>query len=415
MSSPIDVAILGAGPYGLSLASHLRRQGIELQIFGRPMHSWRAHMPAGMQLKSEGFASNLSDPDASFSLRQFCAERAPVHDGAGYADSGWAIPLDCFLAYGLAFQRRFVPEVDERHVQSVAPAGDRFQLDLEDGGRIAARRVFVATGLRDFRVLPPELAGLPDELVYHSADLADPTRFRGRRVVVIGGGSSAVELATLLHEAGAEATLVTRREGVAFQPPPAERPIWRRALRPLSGIGYGWHSQLIADAPQLFRLLPAQLRKQGVAHYLAPAAGWFVRDRFVGRVAHLAGYRLLSAGRRGTGVELRLRHLQGKETSLACDHVVAATGYRPALGRLAILGDALRARIRQAGGAPLLSASFESSVPGLHFIGPLSADCFGPAMRFVLGARFTALRVSRYAGRSQSRAVMTKPAPALAG
>src|ERR1700722_1558411 len=64
MHMSIDVAILGAGPYGLSVASHLRARGIDFRIFGRPMQSWRAHMPIGMHLKSEGFATNLSDPSA---------------------------------------------------------------------------------------------------------------------------------------------------------------------------------------------------------------------------------------------------------------------------------------------------------------------------------------------------------------
>ena len=106
----IDVAILGAGPYGLSVASHLRARGIDFRIFGRPMQSWRTHMPIGMHLKSEGFASNLSDPSASFTLKRFC-----VDHGLPY-DSATAIPLDCFLAYGLAFQKRFVPEIEERSV-----------------------------------------------------------------------------------------------------------------------------------------------------------------------------------------------------------------------------------------------------------------------------------------------------------
>jgi cation diffusion facilitator CzcD-associated flavoprotein CzcO len=57
----IETAIIGAGPYGLSIAAHFRSRGISFRVFGRPMDSWLRHMPKGMHLKSDGFASNLSD------------------------------------------------------------------------------------------------------------------------------------------------------------------------------------------------------------------------------------------------------------------------------------------------------------------------------------------------------------------
>jgi hypothetical protein len=269
----------------------------------------------------------------------------------------------------------------------------------------------MAVGLAPFRDVPSALHDLPRELVSHSADHGDLERFSGRDVIVLGGGSSAVELATLLHESGARVRLVTRRAAIHFQPPPLRRPLWRRALRPLSGIGYGWHSQIIAGAPQLFRLLPPDLRLRGVAHYLSPAPGWFVKERFAGRVPHLAGYAIRSAETRSTEIELRLRRADGSDLSVRSEHVIAATGYRLDLGRLAVLAEDLRREVRLVAGAPLLSASFESSVPGLHFVGPLSASCFGPAMRFVLGAGFTARRLSRYLGAIRPRPSFAEPSP----
>ena len=387
----IDVAILGAGPYGLSVASHLRARGINFRIFGRAMQSWRAHMPIGMHLKSEGFASNLSDPSATFTLKRFC-----VDHGFPY-DSATAIPLDRFLAYGLAFQRRFVPEVEERSVLAVKRSVNGFDLAFQDGEVLAARRLLVAVGVHPFRDMPAPLTLLPRELASHSADHAELKGFGQRDITIVGGGSSAVELGALLHESGANVRLVTRRSGaLQYQPRPIVRPLWRRAVRPLSGIGYGWHSLLIAEAPQLFRLLPPQQRLLGVNHYLMPAAGWFVRDRFQDHVAHLSGYALESAVAAGSRVELRLRHAAGKQLLLKTDHVIAATGYRLDLDRLPILDEDLRRDVRRVGGTPRLSANFESSVPGLYFLGPLSANCFGPAMRFVLGADFTARRLCRH-------------------
>jgi thioredoxin reductase len=410
MSQFVEVAIVGAGPYGLSIASHLRARGVEFRIFGRPMHTWRAGMPTGMQLKSEAFATDLSDPAGSFTLRRFLAGRGGVD-----ADESKAVRLESFVAYGMAFQKRFVPEIEDRTVRLIARTPAGFRLDFADGDSISAGRVLLAIGLTSFGYLPPELHGLPRELVSHSADHGDLEVFRGREVIVLGGGSSAVETATLLHERGAAVRLVTRRATIRFQPPPLRRPLWRRALRPLSGIGYGWHSQIAASAPQLFRLLPDDLRLRGVARYLAPAPGWFVKERFVGRVSHLAGYAIEAAEARGPQVELRLSGSDGSALSLRSDHVIAATGYRLELDRLGILAEDLRRQIRIIAGAPLLSASFESSVPGLYFVGPLSANCFGPAMRFVLGADFTSRRLGGHLAAARRRPPLAAASPRLAG
>src|SRR5438105_5474966 len=106
-----NIAIIGAGPYGLSIAAHFRHRGIPFRIFGRPMDSWLAHMPKGMLLKSDGFASNIYDPNADFTLKQFCSER-----GIEYSDTGIPVRLDTFAAYGLAFRERMVPELEDRLV-----------------------------------------------------------------------------------------------------------------------------------------------------------------------------------------------------------------------------------------------------------------------------------------------------------
>jgi 2-polyprenyl-6-methoxyphenol hydroxylase-like FAD-dependent oxidoreductase len=87
-----DVAIIGAGPYGLSIASHLLNLGIAFRIFGIPMHSWRYRMPAGMSLKSDGFASRIFDPDGSRTLRRYIDEHA-----LPYQDVGYAVPPEVLI------------------------------------------------------------------------------------------------------------------------------------------------------------------------------------------------------------------------------------------------------------------------------------------------------------------------------
>jgi cation diffusion facilitator CzcD-associated flavoprotein CzcO len=45
MSTSRHVVIIGAGPYGLSIAAHMRERGIEFRIFGSPLRAWRSQMP----------------------------------------------------------------------------------------------------------------------------------------------------------------------------------------------------------------------------------------------------------------------------------------------------------------------------------------------------------------------------------
>src|SRR5690242_5820622 len=111
MRTDVDVAIIGAGPYGLSLSAHLTAGRIEHRIVGIPMQGWTDRMPKGMLLKSEPFASNLSDPAHSLSLGAFYGEK-----GWQYADIGAPVPVENFIQYGLAFQNRLVSNVETRRV-----------------------------------------------------------------------------------------------------------------------------------------------------------------------------------------------------------------------------------------------------------------------------------------------------------
>jgi FAD-dependent urate hydroxylase len=75
---------------------------------------------------------------------------------------------------------------------------------------------------------------------------------------------------------------------------------------------------------------------------------------------------------------------------MSFDHVVAGTGYTLDVDRLSYLDAGLRLQVLRIDRSPALSLRFESSVPGLYFLGPLTALNFGPVFRFVAGARFAA-------------------------
>ena len=252
-----DVVVVGAGPYGLSLAAFLGASNIEYRIFGRPMEAWRHHMPAGMLLKSDGFASNLYDPADEFPLSRYCREW-----GIDYDDEQEAVRLETFSDYALAFAARFAPNLDDRLVASIAPSPRGFTLRLEDGDALHARRVVLAIGIGHFRYTPPNLATLPSELASHSYEHHKLAIFGGRRVAVVGGGASAIDLASLLQECGCEAQLICRERALRFGTPPdgKGRSAWQRIRHPRSGLGPGLRSRLCTDAPLLFHALPTSVR-----------------------------------------------------------------------------------------------------------------------------------------------------------
>jgi FAD-dependent urate hydroxylase len=386
--------VIGAGPYGLSVAAHLRAKGIRVRVFGEVMSSWRNHMPSGMCLKSTPDASSIAAPAPGFTLADFCAAH-----GVPQLRENQVVPIELFVRYGQWFQERLVPDVDPRRVCQIDRKDGRFRLSLSSGDDLEAESVVIATGLTSFSYIPPALAAIAPQgpsaagPVSHSSQHKDLTGFAGRTVAVVGGGQSALEDAALLHEAGAKVTVLVR--GTArFGQPPKEPATGLMSLvpEPRSPLGPTWRIYPFSHAPGLFRYLPARTRIKLVKRVLGPLGAWWLRDRVVGRIPVLDGHAVLKAVRDGDKVALSLAG--GGARELKVDHVLAATGYRVDLERLGFLGPDLLDQIQTVAGWPRLSRSFESSAPGLFFVGLPAAETFGPVMRFVCGAGFAARRVS---------------------
>jgi hypothetical protein len=381
----VENAIVGAGPYGLSVAAHLRAEGIESLVIGQPMASWRNNMPSGMILKSEPFASNLSDPQRRYTLERFYSSR-----GMAYRPIGNPLSIVDFLEYAQWFQQQTRIEVVDATLIDLRQADNGFELALADGGVIWARRVILATGYLPFRRIPSVLDGLPSELRSHSSEHRDLAQFARKDVTVVGCGQSALELAVMLHEQGVNVRVLARADRVAWgNAPNLSRSMLRRLCYPDAGIGPGWRSVIVSELPKVFRRLPLQARHDYVTRSWGPAGAWWLEERAHDRFPLLTSHTIAHAVERSGKLILAVQNRK-RTVMFETDHVIAATGYRVDLDRIQYLSPGLRAKIRTYEGVPILDRALQSSIAGLHFVGVASAQSFGPVMRFVYGAKHAA-------------------------
>ncbi len=392
MSTDLDIAVIGAGPYGLSIAAHLRAKGHSYRVFGNSMESWRKFMPTGMILKSEPFASNLWDPDRRFTFTRYCtAQRIP------YQPVGEPLSLALFLNYAEWFRQNTGEEPNQIAINRIrrTHAGG-FELQLSDGQQIKSRRVVLATGHMAYAVLPQELSALPTPGVVHSSRIAPVEEYANLDVTVIGAGQSALETAAILHECGARVRLLVRESHIEWWNEPAtNRSIFQRLRSPDAAVARGWESLAIAELPRVFRLFSPKKRHPYVADAYGPGGSWWLRDRVEGRIEIRLATRVTGADQTDGKVRLHLTSSTGP-AELLTDRVIAATGFKVDIGRLDYLDAALKHDIqREAGGIPALSPTFESSVPGLYCVGITSAPVFGPIMRFMYGAKHAAPLVAK--------------------
>jgi hypothetical protein len=377
-----EVAVIGAGPHGLSAAVQLRRAGIETRVFGRCMSFWQT-MPEGMLLRSNWSATNMVEPVGPLSLDAFKAD-----SGARFETP---VPLDRFVEYGEWVQRSAVADLDTRLVARIERCPEGFMLELEDGERLTAGRVVVACGIAPFAWRPPEFDHLPPELASHTSEHRDLSRFSGRRVAVVGGGQSALESAALMHEAGADVEVFIRRPGIVWlRGVGVKKRIGR--LGPVvyapTDVGPLWYSRLVAK-PHLFRRLPRGMQDPISRRSIRPAGSHWVRER-LGEVPLHTGHAVVAAAASGDGVALTL---DGGGTHEA-DELVFGTGYRVDVARYPFLPASITESLRLAGGYPVLQRGLESSVGGLHFLGAPACWSFGPTQRFVSGSWFGAAELA---------------------
>ena len=393
-----DVAIIGAGPYGLSAATYLQQlKGLDVRLFGEPMSFWERSMPEEMQLRSPWAGSHIADPGNRLTLDVYRSLN-------GNRQFEYPIPLKDFVKYGSWIHRQ-LQCADTRKISQLDSCPNGYQLTFEHGDTLQARRVVVAAGIQPFAHRPSLFQELPAELVTHTSEQRDFEKFRDKNVVVIGSGQSAFEAAVFLHEAGARVELVGRSSALEWVP----RMGWSRA-RAIRWMFYGRGEigsagvSLIIQRPNAFRRLPRRLQDRWSPWATRPAVAVWLRPRAVGLPIRL-GRSPVDA--RVEKENLRIKFDDGSERVV--DHVVVGTGYRIDVRRYPFFSAGLLDGLDTVNGFPRLGPGFETSLPGLHIVGAPAAWSFGPLMKFVAGTEFAspALRASILQAARRSRVTVS--------
>jgi pyridine nucleotide-disulfide oxidoreductase len=396
-----DVAILGAGPYGLSVAAHLRQSKfMDLKVIGEPMSFWERHMPAGMLLRSPRVASNIADPGRRFTLDAYekgdgnrFAVKVPATVTEDFIAREMAkrVPVRDFVKYGRWLQRQADLPIDSRVVSSVELAWGGFRLVFEDGKSLEAARVVIAAGIAPFAHIPKPFACLPSCSVSHTSRHKDLSKFRDKEVLVIGGGQSALESAVLLDEAGACVEVLVREPAMHWL---GMKHRWMHG-KMAAWMFYGPADvgppgiSLLVQRPNLYRRLPRAIQDLWGTRAICPAASCWVKARTANVRIHTGRF---VVGARSEGERVCVQLNDGSERLI--DHVLLGTGYRVDIERYPFLSAQVLQKIESADGFPVLDEGFETSLPGMHFVGAPAAWSFGPLMRFVAGTEFASPAVA---------------------
>jgi cation diffusion facilitator CzcD-associated flavoprotein CzcO len=362
-----DLLIIGAGPFGLSLAAYAQEAGIRHMVVGAPMGFWKSNMPQGMHLRSSCDWSldplEVHSIDAYLKkLRRTCGNVEPLS-------------REFYLDYADWFRHEKDIQSVDVIVKSMHTEGRDLVALIEGGGRIRSRFIVLAIGFGNFAHVPPELALLfPRDRYHHTSDLVDFGGLKDRRVLIIGGRQSAFEWAALMREAGVAAVHLSYRHDT----PSFTASDWR------------WVSPIVdrmADDPGRYRRLSPDEKKQLDQRFwnegrlkLEP---WLAPRIDHANIKLHPRTRVTGADPGASGIQVDL----DSGEVLTVDHVVFATGYKVDLARVPLLANGLLSSVDVRDGFPVLNQHFQTSLPGLYITSLAATRDFGSFLAFTVSVR----------------------------
>jgi len=363
MAQELPLLVIGAGPYGLSLAGHAIERSIPTTVVGRPMSFWRDHMPAGMFLRSD--VDWHLDAAQTHTLRAFLDQRRIR------AEEVDPVPIALFMEYVDWFARSKNITVRDAQVRRLTHDGDRFEAELDSGETLQAKRVVVAPGIASFRTVPTWADTVPAARVAHTFDAVRFEDYAGQRVLIVGGRQSAYEWAALIAEHGAARVDVVHRH----ETPRFAQGDWRFVDELMANTlaHSGWWRRLPAAERDSIGRRFWEAGRLTLEHWLVPRLDRPNVHRWR-RAAVAEAIEEPASGELNVRLSIGLR--------VAVDRVVLATGYRADIARLPWLEGVLD-RVRVSEGFPELDEGFQTSLPGLYMTGFVATRDFGPFFGFV--------------------------------
>ncbi len=366
-----ELLVIGAGPYGLSVASYAKQASMDFYLIGKPMEFFEAHTPKPMVMATS-YETAIKDPQRELTLRRYCTVKGiPIPEAQGQNPNFYP-PRELFLDYAPWWIEEIGLTSDPRRVSTLSQLGGTFEATLEDGTKVGADRVVVATGMYPHRFIPP-LYGqrIPREAYSHNTEVVDLESFASKRVLVVGGGFSGVEWAIYLSEAGAEALCIYRGD-------------WSDVEVRFGRIVFEWRNLSESDHLWWQRLSPEE--KEQKLHLMKVQHRTGVPPWLQGRetkVRFLPQTDVKDCQEQGGCVQVTFTTGETVEV----DHIVLGTGFRPDVANLSFLDkQTILNSLKVSGGFPLLNDRFQSSIPGLYFSGSLAIQQFGPVLWFVSGS-----------------------------
>ncbi len=358
-----DVAVIGAGTYGVSVALALHERGIETRLYGRPFSLWLDHTLPNFSLRSDARSSGIHGGDPRLSFASWLQTAVPAKDVRAWLMR--RIPGPMFRAYLRSVVEAMPVTAVDDHVKVLAQEGGAFRVRTAAGEEIRARRVVIATGIQNHTYLPPALRGLGRRVI-HSWDADAVAAVRDANVLVVGGGQSAAEASLLLAPANRVTWLHRSRLDFFNEPLGLPTPVFYGAF----------------VLSKQMRHLPVKARTAIGEPFLKPTIVPALRPRL-----RRADVRCVRGDVQDAGLERANGRVRAAAMKEAYDRIVACTGYRIGLRTLPFLSDGLQRSLATPFDQPVLDRHFESRVPGLYFVGGLAVHAHGAPQRFMFGSR----------------------------